>query len=397
MRSKLLIVYLEERFTFSSDGAYGGSTVYGDGFWDRYLSVYESILIVARARRVEKSSDVVNAISNPKIKFHAVPYYEGPINFLKVMPAVFYSIGRAVKEGGVHLLRLPGTLGSIAYLQLKMRRKSFGVELVGDPAAVFGAAGVGGVFARFYKRVFTTLTHHACIHAKAVAYVTKNFLQEKYPFGPNAFATHYSSIQLAPEMIRLDRSIDFVGAGRPFIILAAGSMAQRYKGFDVLIRAVLLLELEGVRVELQIAGDGAHRGGLEELASKIPQERVKFLGVITRSELMDRMDRANLFVMPSRTEGLPRVLIEAMARGLPAIGSDVGGIPELLPIEFLFESENETQLAQKIKYVRENFSIQRDMSQRNLRVASEYESSYLTRRRDEFYHKLCGLEKEGGE
>ena len=59
------------------------------------------------------------------------------------------------------------------------------------------------------------------------------------------------------------------------------------------------------------------------------------------------MDQASLFVLPSRTEGLPRALLEAMAHALPCLGSDIGGIPELLAPEDLVPVNNPERLAER--------------------------------------------------
>ena len=87
---------------------------------------------------------------------------------------------------------------------------------------------------------------------------------------------------------------------------------------------------QGLDVRLCLVGDGKHRPELERRAAALGvSERIEFRGQLASCELVrQELDRADLFVLPSRQEGLPRAMIEAMARGLPCIGSTVGGIPD---------------------------------------------------------------------
>jgi glycosyltransferase involved in cell wall biosynthesis len=97
------------------------------------------------------------------------------------------------------------------------------------------------------------------------------------------------------------------------------------------------------------------------------------------------LDHADLFIMPSRTEGLPRALLEAMARGLPCIGSAVGGIPELLPPEDLFPAGDPLALARKIQEVLADSAGMQRMATHNLKRASDYHETILRERRLAFY------------
>jgi glycosyltransferase involved in cell wall biosynthesis len=72
---------------------------------------------------------------------------------------------------------------------------------------------------------------------------------------------------------------------------------------------------------------------------------VEFLGQLDRAGVRKALDSADLFVHPSLTEGLPRALLEAMARGLPAVASAVGGVPELLPPDCLVPARDPSALA----------------------------------------------------
>ena len=100
------------------------------------------------------------------------------------------------------------------------------------------------------------------------------------------------------------------------------------------------------------------------------------------------LDKADLFLMPSRSEGLPRALIEAMARGLPCIGSNIGGIPELLPQDAMVPPEDPVQLSDKLAKLLAEPAQLRKMSEINLRVAAGYIEGTLSARRREFYEHL---------
>jgi phosphatidylinositol alpha-1,6-mannosyltransferase len=122
---------------------------------------------------------------------------------------------------------------------------------------------------------------------------------------------------------------EFVGP-RPRLITVARLSPE--KGVDDLLRALAILSRRGIDAELEILGDGTQRRELEELASQLRVgDRVLFTGFVRHGpDLVSRLDAADVFVLASRSEGLPHSLVEAMARGLPAVASAIGGIPQFL-------------------------------------------------------------------
>jgi glycosyltransferase involved in cell wall biosynthesis len=120
------------------------------------------------------------------------------------------------------------------------------------------------------------------------------------------------------------------------VVLFAGALTQG-KGVDVLIDAFSHLRKDDSADRLVVVGAGPHeaalrsaveahaRAGLLDLGT-----RVQFTGRLEADALADWMNAADVFVLPSRAEGLGIVLLEAMACGTPCVGSDVGGIPEIL-------------------------------------------------------------------
>ena len=126
---------------------------------------------------------------------------------------------------------------------------------------------------------------------------------------------------------------------------------------------------------------------MEGLARRFGVDRhVRFWGQLPPGQaIYEFLDRIDLFVMPSRQEGLPRAMLEAMARGCPCIGSHVGGIPELLAADDMVAPDDAKALAAKIAEVARNPERMIRMAQRNLEKAKEYHTEILRVRRTAFY------------
>jgi colanic acid/amylovoran biosynthesis glycosyltransferase len=109
-------------------------------------------------------------------------------------------------------------------------------------------------------------------------------------------------------------------------LLYVGRLAAM-KGLPVLLES--LAKLEGVT--LNVAGDGPDRAVLEEMAQSLNiGPRIKFLGYQSQQQVRKLLMEADLFVMSSFAEGVPVVLMEAMAAGVPVVATRIAGIPELV-------------------------------------------------------------------
>jgi glycosyltransferase involved in cell wall biosynthesis len=128
--------------------------------------------------------------------------------------------------------------------------------------------------------------------------------------------------------------------GQP-LVLAAGRLV-RAKGFDVLLAA-----WEAIPAPLWIAGEGPQRSELEALIHRYRlQDRVTLLG--QRDDIDVLMEAADLLVLPSRREGFPYVLLEALQRRLPVIATEVPGAVDVLPQPWLVPVEDAAALAAAI-------------------------------------------------
>lgn len=125
-------------------------------------------------------------------------------------------------------------------------------------------------------------------------------------------------------------------AGTPPLILAVGRLRAK-KGLDTLIEACRLLRARGRHVNCEIVGYGDEQANLQRLIGEAGLEtHVRLLGKLARADVLRCYARASVFVQPSRItadgdrDGIPNVLLEAMAVGLPVVASEVSGIPELV-------------------------------------------------------------------
>jgi glycosyltransferase involved in cell wall biosynthesis len=119
-----------------------------------------------------------------------------------------------------------------------------------------------------------------------------------------------------------------VSPGEPMLLFVGGLLPV--KAVDVLLNAAARLVADGTPVRLLVIGDGPQRTKLQSLAAELGLgERVRFVGAIPHADLPDWYRAADLFVLPSHSEGVPNVLLEASACGTPWVASNVGGIPEI--------------------------------------------------------------------
>jgi len=124
-------------------------------------------------------------------------------------------------------------------------------------------------------------------------------------------------------------------------LLSVGRLVHQ-KGLDLAMHA--LAELKDLEWEWCIAGDGPQINVLRTLANELGiQDRISFPGWRSHAELMECYQGSNLFLFPSRHEGMPNVVLEAMASGLPVVASRIAGNEELVldgETGLLFPSED---------------------------------------------------------
>lgn len=379
------LVTVEHRFLRSPDGAVWSTSGVDYPFWLRYRDVFGSVRVVARVLDVPEADPAWGRADGPGVSFAAIPADGSAWQRLVRRGAVRRAVREAFTPGDAVILRVGGELADLLQPRLQAMNYPYAVEVVSDPSQ--GRP--------LFRRWRAHRLRGQCAGAAAASYATDAALQRRYPPSDRAVVVGCSDVDLPREAF-----VDFPRPTRrrstSATIVSVGDLDRLRQAPDVLVDAVALAVRGGLDLRLVFVGDGSCGPWLRKRADEQGLgDRVRFAGGLPPGAALRReLDQADLFVLPSRQEGLPREMIEAMARALPCLGSTAGGIPELIPDEDQVAPNDARGLADKIhEVVRRPSRIER-MSIRNLRKASDYREELLAARRTSFYRRIRDLTLE---
>ncbi len=157
-----------------------------------------------------------------------------------------------------------------------------------------------------------------------------------------------------------------------WVVLSVGRIC-RWKGFRAIIRSLTLLDKE---ICLVIAGDGPYKAELVKTATALGiDKRVNFVGRIDHNQLPLYFRAADCFVLNSGYEGFPHVVLEAMMMKCPVVAAACCGTPELIKDGvngILIGKDNEHEIAQAIRSVRDNDELRASMTEQGLKDTSRF-------------------------
>ncbi|WP_455665231.1 glycosyltransferase family 4 protein [Phocaeicola sp.] len=391
-----LVFITEERFIRLVDGkVYSIGGKFNNKLWSRYLQAFEKIIVLARVKVCDRNNVIEdNLASSDNVSFVDLPYYIGPLQYLCKYFKLKENISQNIIYGRAYICRVPGQISFIAYPYFKKKGVPYALEVVGDPWDVFSPKGIQHPLRTLF-RILGRLTMQQMVrNAAASLFVTKRILQLRYPPMANTYTTIASNIFLPDDSLS-KTSKEFSVSNNVVKIISVGSLEQMYKSPDIVIDALAILKEKEISCYWTWLGGGKYYDEMKEYAlRKGVEHMINFVGNVTGENIVrNYLAQSDLFVLVSRTEGLPRAIIEAMAEGLPCIGSKVGGIPELLDEMALVNVGDAQQLASKILFFICNPNLMNSQAKRNLLEAKEYVESILRERRINFYNEVMRISK----
>lgn len=296
-------------------------------FWSELLGLFDKASFSMPLRKEKNCScafphklDVrVNTVVSPRKFYHyKLDALRNPVNFMQNA----YSLTRDILRSDIVFYRLPSVFFPVLLpvLMVCQRRKRIVLFIAGDFHARNFKSGTG----TYQKLKNLVVSAYDYLEIKGASYF-KTLATGKQ------LADKYSAEQFEVSLIR-SHKLD-VSQKEPVYgkigILFAGRLDSN-KSVDTLLRAINLLEDQyRERIMLRVVGSGPEEKKLRELASSSGIGRiVSFEGTVAYGPELERYFReSSIFVLPSLTEGTPKVLFEAMAYRLAIIATNVGGVP----------------------------------------------------------------------
>ncbi len=354
----------------------------------RYRQGIDDILVVIRSRKFDAAEPDWPQIDGPGINVAPIPDPSGPINVLLAVPRMIYHAYRAIKSCDRYLLKSPEPTATIVGLLLLLLHKKYAVEVVSYSKEYLLLGKKNVPLITLYALLSEAIAKFLIKRAHSATYVSK-FLRQRYPTRFSDREWVFCSAELTPETFGNPQPVEHYQK-TPFKIIAVGRMTLE-KGQVYLVRAFKhVLDHAARPVELHILGGGPEDFNLRAEAQSLGiTNMIHFHGFIDKGPpFWAFLDQAHLFVMPSLAEAMGRALIEAMARGLPCIGSAVGGIPEYLPEDALFEPGNSESIAAKILQFLDCPGKLASMSKHNYEATQAFRPEALDAVKREFWCKV---------
>lgn len=363
------------------DGVFYGIAHTNEVFKRYMFNECDTIEILIRTAPLDKSYSTSNLseLSLKNLKVISTPDFFKDIKKRKNREKI---IEESVVNCDFLIIRLPSFIGLSAIKFAKRHKKRYMIEFVADPWDSFWNHSYKG---KIIAPIVTFLNKRAVKSAPSVLYVTNEYLQTNYP--SEGFTIGCSDVVLDNSKPNFSRYKNKVRSKIKIGTLAA--IDVRFKGQDCVIKALGQLKKEGyTNFEYQLVGSGSEEY-LKKLAIKYEvEDQVVFLGALPHEKVFDWLSILDIYIQPSKQEGLPRALVEAMSTGTFCIGSKTGGIPELIESKYIFSNKKKNY--QEISEHLKKFNY--DEAYRSGKI--NYEKSLLFRRdaleekRNEFFKKI---------
>ena len=382
----LLLVY-EDKAALDREGNVYIGTAFSNSALECYFQHFDHVTMLVRRANISpddtKRLSGMNKVTTDRLSVVFLPNPTADVkSFLdpKVHRDYKRTVLEQIKPDRAVIVRVPSDSGTIAADYCHKIGKPYLAEAIGCPwDSLWNHSLKGKALA---PKMREDMRRVMC-NAPYSVYVTNQFLQGRYP--TKGVTAAISDVELRPmEQSVLDARLAHIRNHTGKIKIATSGGLVAYKGQQFVIEALSKLKAQGnTNFEYHLAGSGDDVT-LRNLAKELGvEDQVIFEGRLAHEQMFPWLDEMDLYIQPSLTEGMPRSLIEAMSRGLPAFGTQTGGIPELLGPDCTFPRKSVDAIAKMIACFTPDVMEQKAKS--NFDCAKGFQKELLEQKRFDFY------------
>lgn len=339
----------------------GGAETFVCEITNRLANDFDFIILTARTDRALPNKELINSVTVYRLGW-GWQYDKLLFPFLALIKSFFlpFDLSYAV---------MASYAGAAALLIKFLRGKPYVLNLQSGTMDTPDYQKIIWWFLPFYKKIHTSA---------AVVHVISDYLKNR----ALSLGVAENKIKIIPNGIDLAK-FQFLNIKRdPWRVISVARL-EKVKGVKYLIEAMPQVWEKFPQAELLIAGDGSQKSGLENLTEQLGiAGSVNFLGMVNHEQLPTLLNSGSIFICPSLAEGQGIAILEAMACGLAVVGTNVGGIPDLIRDKFnglLVNPANPMALAEAINFLLENFDFRNELITNSQPLIKKYDWSNLAK------------------
>ncbi len=297
-------------------------------------------------------------------------------------PLNIYKISKLMDKYDLIVCSTPSIIGTYVLIINLFQKKKYSVEVAGD-YDMFLTKKFGFVITSFLKIFMPKFVKNA----NGATYVTKD-LSKRFP-NKNMLIASNVNIKKVFYKEPLTKALKFK---EDIEIGYIGALTKR-KGISILIEfANKLVQMNINNFKINLIGGHSDYNWNEKIEEYRLNEYFIFHGILDSKKVDSLLEKFDLYIQPSFSEGLPRATIEAMSKGLPVIATTLPGFRELLEDEYLFENNDINKLINIFLNIINSKNIYNEQSIRNSKFSENFLYDVLHTKRLQYYKNL--LEKD---
>ena len=388
---KLLFIQGGTRLKKDKDGVYYTDGNFNNNVWNRYKKYCDELLLVLREEeKIYEPSFAKSKFNfvddNCMTIFNVPDLMRPPFRFFsfKYRKIVTKKIESAIKLCDKAIIRSAHNFYTLTAVRLcKKYNKPYLIEVAGF--AFDGYWFHGDLFGKIVALPYELLAKSAMKDADYCVYVTQKALQNRYPCKNKTLGCSdvelykFDDADLNSRIERLKNNKE-----NKFILGTIGWLNVKFKAQKDVIKVLYNLKKQGfTNFEYQLVGLG-NSAFLEKLVKKYELDNcVKIIGPLPHEKVFDWLEKIDIYIHPSYTEGLCRAIVEAMSKACPIIVSDAGGNSELANSKYVFKKRSTKQLEKILKNITNADLIEEAM--RSFNKSKEFNKKALDKVRNDFY------------